>query len=450
MPVVPSVAVVAALSAVSDRTLVTHDMYIESTPSPIPLKKIREIPGPNASLDAAISAQIKVEANQFDEKTSHNVIFGMSDSEIFYVHENPQTNRFYVVTSTNIFLHPVIAGTITATDFFLIAKDFATLNDHPTVVDPEMHLRISSTMFKGITIGIFQKGTVYKAYRTLNNLSIIQEYNAASTKPVRSPLSATVTNPLINTLTNLSPSTVTNPLINTLTNPSPSAVTNPLINTVTRTLAPTVTPTTLPCSTYIEDYNTNTVVGSGATKNEKITCAPEVSDAKSKLTIKLTSSLLPPDQVTFSDVGIEQKDDKWSGFFLDLKAATGTRWIRIDVSGKKLKYTIQYNEWYGSWVQKEVEVKFDKDNTYTFDGGTVQFKGTDPFKSEFPIGLIVGLSVGGVLLLIVVVVIIVKFTPKGRELQAIIKSRIGGLRLPRRGGGFELNQSSENFESTEH
>jgi len=425
MPVVPSVAVVAALSVVSPRTLVTHDMYIDSTPLPIPLKKIREIPGPNASLDAAISAQIKDEANQFDQKTSHNVIFGMSDSEIFYVHENTKTNRFYVVTITNIFLHPELEGTITATDFFLIAKDFATLNDHPTVVDPEMHLRISSTMFKGITIGIFQKGTVYKAYRTLNNLSIIQEYNAASTKPVRSP----------------SPSTA---LINTLTNPSPSTVTNPLINTVTRTLAPTVTPTTLPCSTYIEDYNTNTVVGSGATKNEKITCAPEVSDAKSKLTIKLTSTLLPPDQVTFSDVGIEQKDDKWSGFFLDLKAATGTRWIRIDVSGKKLKYTIQYNEWYGSWVQKEVEVKFDKDNTYTFDGGTVQFKGTDPFKSEFPIGLIVGLSVGGVLLLILVVVIIVKFTKKGQTLQAIIKRRIGELRLPSRRSGFELNQSSEN------
>ena len=426
MPVVPSQAVIAALDAVSASTLVTHDLHLVTPSSPIPLRKIREIPGPNTSLDAAIGGQIKdAKATLFDEKTSYNVIYGMSDSEIFYVHENPETNRYYVVTRTNIFLHPVIAETaavlsISATDFFLIAKDFATLNDHPTVVDPEMRLLIFSTMFKGITIGIFKKGTaVYKAYRTLNNLSIFQEYNDAFPKPVRTPLPNTVTNPLPNTGTNPLPNTVTNPLPNTVTN------TGPMPNTGPNPLAPTVTPTTLPCSAYIEDYNTNTVVGSGKTNNEKITCAPEVSDAKSKLTIKLTSTLLPPDQVTFSDVGIEQKDDKWSGFFLDLKATSGTRWIRIDISGKKMKYTIQYNKWYGSWVQKEVEVKFDKDNTYTFDGGTVQYKGTDPFSSGLPIGLIVGVSVGLFLILIIAVVLFVKLSKPGKHLREMIRTRAG-------------------------
>jgi hypothetical protein len=75
------------------------------------------------------------------------------------------------------------------------------------------------------------------------------------------------------------------------------------------------------------------------------------------------------------------------------------------LDGKKMKYTVQFSA--NSWEQKDVEVKYDADKKYTFEGGSVVFTDTDPFSSKFlglpfPAWAVVLMAVGVLIALIMI------------------------------------------------
>ena len=160
-----------------------------------------------------------------------------------------------------------------------------------------------------------------------------------------------------------------------------------------------LTSTAMDCAESIEPYNKEF-------PTKTIACPPVPVagyDATSKLVVTLVyRSTLPDGLVDVGtvqhSVGMEKKGDTWSGF-----AAFFAGWIRIDVTGTKMKFTVRTSA--GKYEQREVFVKKDPatEKQYTFEGGTVQYTGENPFE-------ITGLSTGeifGIVIACVVAVLVV-------------------------------------------
>jgi hypothetical protein len=202
--------------------------------------------------------------------------------------------------------------------------------------------------------------------------------------------------------------------------PIPSPIPSPITTTTQIPLPlPVITvpsPTTLataPCTgpyaSAINKYNTD--VMKAPTTGTPIACvASEATDAATKLTVTITDGTTTT--VTFKDVAMEKKGDVWVGFVLiAATAAASTRWIRVDVAkDKKLSYTAclgqcdltapKYKQ-----VKDLVVTSADKDQKYTFEGGTVEYSGQDPFSDGGLSGAaIAGIAIGVVLFVILIVV----------------------------------------------
>jgi hypothetical protein len=149
----------------------------------------------------------------------------------------------------------------------------------------------------------------------------------------------------------------------------------------------------LTCESYIEPYNKKYPAAT-------IACPPApiaFSDATSKLVVTLVYKTTSPDgRIDVGNVqhnvGMEKRGETWSGF-----SAFFAGWIRIDVTGTKIKFTVPRPD--GNYEQKEMEVKKDPavDKQYTFEGGTVQYTGENPFETT-------GLSTGAIIGIVIAVV----------------------------------------------
>jgi hypothetical protein len=147
------------------------------------------------------------------------------------------------------------------------------------------------------------------------------------------------------------------------------------------------------CESYIEPYNKKYPAAT-------IACPPApiaFSDATSKLVVTLVYKTTSPDgRIDVGNVqhnvGMEKRGETWSGF-----SAFFAGWIRIDVTGTKIKFTVPRPD--GNYEQKEMEVKKDPavDKQYTFEGGTVQYTGENPFETT-------GLSTGAIIGIVIAVV----------------------------------------------
>ena len=173
--------------------------------------------------------------------------------------------------------------------------------------------------------------------------------------------------------------------------PAPLAWTSTTLGSSTWSLTSTAMDSSQ-CAEYIELYNKEF-------PTKTIACPPVPVagyDATSKLVVTLVyRSTLPDGLVDVGtvqhSVGMEKKGDTWSGF-----AAFFAGWIRIDVTGTKMKFTVRTST--GKYEQREVFVKKDPatERQYTFEGGTVQYTGENPFAfSDATSRLIIDFAGGG-------------------------------------------------------
>jgi hypothetical protein len=120
-----------------------------------------------------------------------------------------------------------------------------------------------------------------------------------------------------------------------------------------------------------------------AAPDTKVECSSSVTgpDAKSTVTVTL---VLDSEQITMPPVGLEKKNDKWVGFALSGARADEARWIWVEITGKKMKYKAQmysYADATRKWDLAEVEINGVKERKYTFEGGTVEYSGQNPFET---------------------------------------------------------------------
>ena len=320
----------------------------------------------------------------------------------------------YIVSTLGIFRHKAILGpdvpgewtTVTAGHFALLSTLIGgtlpslpdNVSDYPTVVDPNLEVQVwSSENLPGDLIYAIFKNTVTKKYHVysapLAGQGIFMEYymlpyaRRASLKaytPVTLP-------PVTSAPVTSAPVIVIPPL--PVLPAGPAGPVLPAGPALVPLPAPSTTPSTLTCANYPAALAYN----NAATKpTSNVVCAAPVADAKSKLTIAFSPRTVGgPLVAPFASVGIEEKDGKWSGFSYD---GPGGRWIRVDVDGKKMRYTVQFDQ--QTWEQKEVEVKYDADKKYTFEGGSVVVTDTDPFSSG-------GLAVWAIVLIVVGVLLVI-------------------------------------------
>ncbi|NDC43007.1 MAG: hypothetical protein EBZ77_15895, partial [Chitinophagia bacterium] len=179
-------------------------------------------------------------------------------------------------------------------------------------------------------------------------------------------------------------------------------------------------PCTGPYASAINKYNTD-VMKAPSTGTPIACVASEATDAATKLTVTISDGLSP---VTFKDVAMEKKGDVWVGFVLiAATAAASTRWIRVDVAkDKKLSYTAclgQCDLTAPKYKQvKDLVVKSDKDQKkYTFEGGTVEYSGQDPFSDGGLSGAdIAGIAIG-VVVGVILIVVVLYFLFRGQRIE---------------------------------
>jgi hypothetical protein len=126
---------------------------------------------------------------------------------------------------------------------------------------------------------------------------------------------------------------------------------------------------------------------------DKVECVSSTGAAP----VSSVTLVLDAKQVTLPTVGLEKKDGKWVGF-----ASVGAvQWVWVEITGKKMKYKVQFKS--QDWETKEVEVKDEKDKKFKFEGGTVEYSGQNPFDAGTNWVLIIIGVVLGVILLIVAI-----------------------------------------------
>jgi hypothetical protein len=160
--------------------------------------------------------------------------------------------------------------------------------------------------------------------------------------------------------------------------------------------------TALSCAEVTAQYN---VSGS-----DKVECVSSTGATP----VSSVTLVIDAKQVTLPTVGLEKKDGKWVGF-----ASVGSaQWIWVEITGKKMKYKVQFES--QDWETKEVEVKDEKDKKFKFEGGTVEYSGQNPFEAgSVNVGLIVGITLA-VLALVAIAV--------GAALLAARRNRKGEIR----------------------
>jgi hypothetical protein len=135
-----------------------------------------------------------------------------------------------------------------------------------------------------------------------------------------------------------------------------------------------------------KNENKGTPVPTFSTSNTALSCAEVTAqyNVSGKDKVECVSStgatpvssvtlVLDAKQVTLPTVGLEKKDGKWVGF-----ASVGAaQWVWVEITGKKMKYKVQFKS--QDWDAKEVEVKDEKDKKLKFEGGTVEYSGQNPF-----------------------------------------------------------------------
>ena len=365
----------------------------------------------------------------------------------YYVYNKPSES--YIVSTLGIFRHKPIPPPVEADRGGLVRdvtwpQRFSLLStliggtlptgdglsDYPTVVDP--NLVVESWSNEDPSYAIFKNtetnkhyiysapkvgSGIFLAYTNLNQnqKSSLKAIGTGTSAPV--PIGTGTSAPVpIGTGTSAPGTSIVIPPLLGLPQTDPAILRRNGTGPFVPLPAATTTPSTLSCAAYAAalDYNAD------STKTTtSVVCSAPVTDAKSKLTIafsqRTVGATLQPLVAPFVNVGIEEKDGKWSGFSYD---GPGGRWIRVDLDGKKMKYTVQFSA--NSWEQKDVEVKYDADKKYTFEGGSVVFTDTDPFSSKFlglplPPWAVVLIAVGVLLLVIGIVAGIVVAMRRNRN-----------------------------------
>ena len=119
--------------------------------------------------------------------------------------------------------------------------------------------------------------------------------------------------------------------------------------------------TALSCAEVTTQYNVS--------GKDKVECVSSTGATP----VSSVTLVLDARQVTLPTVGLEKKDGKWVGF-----ASVGAaQWVWVEITGKKMKYKVQFKS--QDWDAKEVEVKDEKDKKFKFEGGTVEYSGQNPF-----------------------------------------------------------------------
>jgi hypothetical protein len=145
--------------------------------------------------------------------------------------------------------------------------------------------------------------------------------------------------------------------------------------------------TALSCAEVTAQYNVS--------GKDKVECVSSTGATP----VSSVTLVLDARQVTLPTVGLEKKDGKWVGF-----ASVGAaQWIWVEITGKKMKYKVQFKS--QEWDAKEVEVKDEKDKKFKFEGGTVEYSGQNPFDTgSVNVGLIVGITLAVLALLFAIAV----------------------------------------------
>ena len=150
--------------------------------------------------------------------------------------------------------------------------------------------------------------------------------------------------------------------------------------------------TALSCAEVTAQYNVS--------GKDKVECVSSTGATP----VSSVTLVLDAKQVTLPTVGLEKKDGKWVGF-----ASVGAaQWVWVEITGKKMKYKVQFKS--QDWDAKEVEVKDEKDKKLKFEGGTVEYSGQNPFDTGSVVitVLIVVISIAAAIGILAAVIVVAR------------------------------------------